>query len=79
MRRSPASLKIVRNRAWNGRPENAAPAERRGGVEGAASGWKRDRKGGGLRLRGNRKADAANWMKPVGLDIMRIFNFRIQC
>ncbi|MDR1315039.1 MAG: hypothetical protein LBQ12_15450 [Deltaproteobacteria bacterium] len=33
---------------------------------------------GGTRS-GNRKVDAANQMKLVGLNIMRIFKFRIQC
>jgi hypothetical protein len=32
-----------------------------------------------LRYPGNRKVDAANQMKLVGLNIMRIYNFRIQC
>jgi hypothetical protein len=54
-------------------------AKVRNGMEGTVSEWKRVRKGGRLRSRGNRKVDAANQMKLVGLNIMRIYNYRIQC
>jgi head-tail adaptor len=78
MRRSLACFEAAGNRAWNGLPENAATARQRNGIECAASGRKRARKGGRLRRRGNRNADAANRMKPAGLNIMMINNLRFQ-
>ncbi|MDR1037401.1 MAG: transposase, partial [Deltaproteobacteria bacterium] len=75
MRYTLASLEAARNRLWNERPENVRLARQRNGAEALMSQGKRGQGIGRLRVRGTRMVEAVNFLKILGLNIMRLADY----
>ncbi|MDR1081635.1 MAG: hypothetical protein LBQ79_11935 [Deltaproteobacteria bacterium] len=74
-----SSLEAARIRAWNGLPENFAMARQRNGAESSISEFKRGVKGGRLRVRGDRREKAVNYIKMSFMNVRRANIFRRAC